>query len=662
MEMIEWVKLLIGSGITGTALLFVVIIFLFMNPDKFEHWMAIFDRIFYRASSSFPRIRRKFDRRVVASSIQDSVNGICGEINKQAPDILPHALKIEWVQSESPDVFIKDGKAVVRLKHYVNQDRNIVDATLMYLNKGLLPIANVYLDETLQKSCEYEVAKLVFAARRDTGAFAYFIENELNPTINSDVDFKHDLDMLEDLDYVGFFTRVFLTEVKQTGEKVLKSRPTPAIKQELRNFAEFLQIIATKGPTEDVPLAFNGVRVKVAVVLVAKKETIQSYGKAAYIRRISRIVREGYETIYVTGWGEEFVKMIEEIMNDLKGKIVTILRPPYYYRIPLRKQKKAILLVCQPNLSYLAQQRELQEEVKQAMAENIPKIKNGEVEIVSIARIKGAGCKIAVRMASGEDVSKATGACIGKNGERVNALRTYLPHESVSIIPWSDDVKEYIVNALSPLKGSHVESVELDEENHIAKVEVSNDEAYTKALGRDNYNVKLARELTGWLINIKGLSRSENMPTPDDELGKLISAHVPEIKNNEIELVRLARIKGIGSKVIVKWSDKDVNVSFMASLACRGRDSAHLKMIQQEISGEWLNFHEWCDDPKELIIRCLYPLKRSDVASIDLNYEKNTAIITIRDVEESPLLWRNQYNLTLAEKVTGWSIEISEKT
>ena len=214
---------------------------------------------------------------------------------------------------------------------------------------------------------------------------------------------------------------------------------------------------------------------------------------------------------------------------------------------------------------------------------------------------------------------------------------------------------------LSPLKGSHVESVELDEENHIAKVEVSNDEAYTKALGRDNYNVKLARELTGWLINIKGLSRSENMPTPDDELGELISAHVPEIKNNEIELVRLARIKGIGSKVIVKWSDKDVNVSFMASQACRGRDSAHLKMIQQEISGEWLNFHEWCDDPKELIIRCLYPLKRSDVASIDLNSEKNTAIITIREVEESPLLWRNQYNLTLAEKVTGWSIEIREK-
>jgi len=148
------------------------------------------------------------------------------------------------------------------------------------------------------------------------------------------------------------------------------------------------------------------------------------------------------------------------------------------------------------------------------------------------------------------------------------------------------------------------------------------------------------------------------MPTPDDELREIISAHVPEIKNNEIEIVRLTRIERIGSKVIVKWSDKDVNVSFMASQTCRGRDNKRLKMMQEEIFGEWLYFHEWSDDPKELIIGCLYPLKRSDVASIDLNNEKNTAIITIRDIEESPLLWRNQYNLTLAEKVTGWSIEI----
>ena len=357
-----------GSGTTAVVLIS-LFIFILNNPAKFEHWMAIFDRIFYRASSSIPRIRGKFDRRAVASSIQDSVNGIFDEVNKQAPDVLPHPLKIEWVKSESPESFIKSGKAVVRLKQYVNQDRNIVDATLWYLKVGLLPQAKSYLDRTLRKSCESRVAIQVFAARRDTGAHAYFIENELTPAINSDAKFEQDWQMLEKLDSVGFFTRVFLTEVKQTGEKLLGTMPTPAIQQELRSFAEFLQTIANKGADEKVPLDFKGVKVKVAVVLVAKKETIQSYGIASYIRRISRSAREGYETIYINGWGEEFVKRVIEIKNDVEGKIVTILRR---YDYPIKEQVKAILLVCQSNLSYLAQRRELQEEVKQAMAEIIP--------------------------------------------------------------------------------------------------------------------------------------------------------------------------------------------------------------------------------------------------------------------------------------------------
>jgi len=667
------INIFIGSS-TTTIILLIIFRYILDHQRKIEHWTAIF---YQKLHDTIPIIRSKVDPYTVASSIQDSVNGIFEDLNRQAPDVLPHPLKIEWVKSESPESFIKNGKAVVRLKHYVNQDRNIVDATLLYLNVGLLPRAKSYLDRTLRKSCESKVAMQVFAARRDTGAHAYFIENELDPAIKSDAKFKQDWQMLEKLDSVGFFTRVFLTEVKQAGEKLLGTMPTPAIQQELRSFAEFLQTIATKGLKEDVPLMFKGVKVKVAVVLVAKKETIESYGIVPYIRRISRLAREGYDSIYINGWGEEFVKQIIEIKNDIEGKIVTILRR---YDYPIREQVKAILLVCQSNLSYLAQQRKLQDELRDIITAHVPEIKNNEIEIVRLARIKGIGSKVIVKW-SDKDVNvsfMASQTCRGRDNKRLKMIQQELFGEQLYFHEWSDDPKELIVGCLYPLKRSDVISIELDEEHLIANVEVSNDEAYNKALGRDNYNVKLARELTEWFINIKELRQSENnrtsedklkdivtthipMTTPEDELRDIITAHVLEIKNNEIEIVRLARIERIGSKVIVKWSDKDVNVSFMASQACMGRDGAHLKKIQQELFGEWLYFHEWSDDPKELIIRCLYPLKRSDVASIDLNHEKNTANITIRDIE-SPLLWRNQYNLTLAEKVTGWSIEIREKT
>jgi hypothetical protein len=100
----------VGGGATTIAVIS-LFAFLFKNPDKFEHWMAIFDRLLLGASDLFPKFRGKLDRRAVTSSIQDTVNGICERIDKEAPDILPHALKIEWLQSESPDAFIKNGKA-----------------------------------------------------------------------------------------------------------------------------------------------------------------------------------------------------------------------------------------------------------------------------------------------------------------------------------------------------------------------------------------------------------------------------------------------------------------------------------------------------------------------------------------------------------------------
>lgn len=399
--MSEWIKLIIASGAIGTGLF----LYFLTNPDKFEHWAAIFYRVLYSLSSNYPRIRQKVDRYAVASSIQDSINGVCAKVNRESfPDVLPHALKIEWVQSANPDSFIKKGQVTVRLRYYVNQDRNIVDSTLLYLKVGLLPRSKNYLDKVLRKSCEFKVASQVFLARRDTGAYDYFFEKELAPAIKNEPDIKRDLQVLEDMDSVGFFTRVFLTEVKQTGEKLLGAIPTPAIQQELRSFASFLQTIANKGENEDVPLAFNGVKVKAAVVLVARKETIQSYGIKPYINAIARKVREGYEFIYVSGWGEEFTNDIIEIKNQVQEKFVKVLRRHDY---SIRNNVKGIMLVCQSNLSYLARQRELQEEVKQAMAEIIPEIKDGDIEIAAIARIKNVGCKIAV----GPDLGRRCFCC-----------------------------------------------------------------------------------------------------------------------------------------------------------------------------------------------------------------------------------------------------------
>jgi hypothetical protein len=315
---------------------------------------------------------------------------------------------------------------VVRLKHYANQDRNIVDATLLYLKVDLLPQAKNCLDKTLLKGCECKIAAQIFAARRDTGAYDYFVENQLNPATSSNAKFEQDLQMLNDIDSIGFFTRVFLEEVKQTGEKLLGSLPSPAIQEELRNFADFLQTIANKGEEEDVPLSFKGAMIKVAVVLVAKRETIETRGIEPYIRAISRHVQEGNETIYINGWGEDFVKKIIEIKKVIDRKIVNVIRP--YINYPIRGQVKGILLVCQSNPRHLAQQRESRDEVKYAMSDIFHEIANGKIEIVSIGRRKGIGCKVVVRSFSTEEIADLVSILTsGNNAERFDELKLRFP-------------------------------------------------------------------------------------------------------------------------------------------------------------------------------------------------------------------------------------------
>ena len=651
----EWIKLLIGSGISSSAFLVIVIIYLFMNPAKFEHWMAIFWRVLYVLTSIFPKVKQKVDRRAVASSIQDSVNGICEQVDKESPGILPHPIRIEWVRSESPESFIKSGKAVVHLKHYANQDRNIVDSTLWYLKVGLLPRTKHCLDKTLRKCCEFKIAIKVFMARRDTGAYDYFMDNELAPAITTEPNLEQDLQMLEHLDYTGLFTHVFLTEIKQTGQKLLGTIATPVIQQELRNLALFLHTIADKGykrSSERVPLTFNGIKVKVAVILVASKETIELHGIAPHINRVEQCVRQGYESIYISGWGKEFTKKVLEIRKEVEGKSVTILNR---YNIPI---VKGILLTCQSNLSYLAQQKKLQEEVRQALNEIVPEIKDGKIEIVSIARVRSIGCKIAVRMESGGSVYEARSACIGENAERHAALKVRFPNEFIAIVCWSDDIKEFIVNALTPLNPRYVETVEIDEENLVAHVKVSTDDAYKKALGKNGNNVNIASELTEWAIIMEGETLTTTVPIPNEELRQILIEHIPEVKNNEIEVVKIARIKGVGSRVIVRWKEDGDSKRVMASQVCRGYNNEYLDTIRQKILGEYLYFHEWYDEPTEQIINCLYPLKSSDVDSINLDAESKTAIVILRDINQSSLLWRGPYNLVLSERVTDWTIEI----
>jgi N utilization substance protein A len=80
-----------------------------------------------------------------------------------------------------------------------------------------------------------------------------------------------------------------------------------------------------------------------------------------------------------------------------------------------------------------------------------------------------------------------------------------LSGEKIDIIPWSEDPKVFISNALSPAK---VFGIEVNEREHKAVVEVAEDQL-SLAIGKEGQNVRLAAKLTGWRIDIKSFSSPE---------------------------------------------------------------------------------------------------------------------------------------------------------
>ena len=136
--------------------------------------------------------------------------------------------------------------------------------------------------------------------------------------------------------------------------------------------------------------------------------------------------------------------------------------------------------------------------IEKLFAQEAPEIQNGIVEIKSIAREAGARSKIAV--VSKDEHIDAVGSCVGQKGTRVNTITQELGGEKIDIIPWSEDPKVFVSNSISPAK---VISIEIDEKEHKAVMEVANDQL-SLAIGKGGQNVRLAAKLTGWRIDIKG--------------------------------------------------------------------------------------------------------------------------------------------------------------
>ncbi|MGD1994918.1 MAG: transcription termination factor NusA, partial [Anaerolineae bacterium] len=135
----------------------------------------------------------------------------------------------------------------------------------------------------------------------------------------------------------------------------------------------------------------------------------------------------------------------------------------------------------------------------------VPEIFNGAVEIKAIAREAGSRSKVAV--AARQPGVDPVGACVGMRGVRIQSIVNELGGEKIDVIEWSPDSATFIAKSLSPAK---VLSVQLEDdpvEGRTASVIVPDDQL-SLAIGRSGQNARLAAKLTGWRIDIQGVTEA----------------------------------------------------------------------------------------------------------------------------------------------------------
>lgn len=171
--------------------------------------------------------------------------------------------------------------------------------------------------------------------------------------------------------------------------------------------------------------------------------------------------------------------------------------------------------------------------VKRLFEAEVAEVRDGTVEIKSVAREAGSRTKMSVL--SHDSHVDAVGACVGMNGSRVNIVVEELGNEKIDIINWDEDPAVFIEHALSPAK---VVSVKADIEDKSARVVVP-DYQLSLAIGREGQNARLAARLTGYRIDIKSESQMEeleNMEEQDDvDEDENLTDDIDVTNDNEIQ-------------------------------------------------------------------------------------------------------------------------------
>ncbi len=165
----------------------------------------------------------------------------------------------------------------------------------------------------------------------------------------------------------------------------------------------------------------------------------------------------------------------------------------------------------------------------------VPEVYDNIVQIKGIEREAGYRTKVAVY--SADAAVDPIGTCVGLKGVRIQTIIREINGEKIDILKYSHDIREFIRNAMSPVKDLRVLlTSEARKEAMVIVPDREDDTQYSLAIGKNGLNVKLASKLTGWNIDVRKESEMAGIEVVEESIQRAHSL----FRNEDEELEEVA--------------------------------------------------------------------------------------------------------------------------
>jgi len=143
--------------------------------------------------------------------------------------------------------------------------------------------------------------------------------------------------------------------------------------------------------------------------------------------------------------------------------------------------------------------------------------------------------------------------------------------------------------------------------------------------------------------------------THEGLLERMFEIEIPEIQDNIIEIMSVARDAGRRSKVAVKSNNPTIG----AVGTCVGQMGNRIQNILKEIGNEKIDVLEWEEEPRAFISNALKPAKITQVYIT--NAEEKEATVVVPQDQLSLAIGKQGINVRLSVKLTGWKLDIIDE-